>query len=301
MFRAIWTWFVAARPWCYSVSFVPLILGSLLAGVDGYPLRWGLLALILTSGVFLHTGVNYLNTYGDFVSGVDTLESADSDLTLVSGILPASSVRVAGLVFLGLAAVLGLILALLTGWPVLLYGALGLAGGYCYTTGPKPYKYIGLGPLLVFFLMGPFMVCPAYYVQTGQVPFSVVWISLSIGCVVTGLIQANDIHDVVHDRISGIRTMALTIGQGRAMAGLSLIYISAYLILFVSVTLGFLPWPALAPVLALPELIRTIHGMASKSRRERTVAGLVYWAAGFHAKFGALLIVGIIIYLVFIR
>jgi 1,4-dihydroxy-2-naphthoate octaprenyltransferase len=138
-------------------------------------------------------------------------------------------------------------------------------------------------------------------VQTGQVPFSVVWISLSIGCVVTGLIQANDIHDVVYDRVSGIRTMALTIGQERAMAMLSLIYISAYLILFVSVALGFLPWPALAPVLALPELIRTIHGLASKSRRERTVAGLVYWAAGFHAKFGALLIVGIILYLVFIR
>ena len=301
MLRVIWTWFLAARPWCYSVSFVPLILGTLLAWVDGYAPRWNLLTLILTSGVFLHTGVNYLNTYGDFVSGVDTLESADSDLTLVSGILPASSVQVAGLVFIGLAAFCGLILAMLTGWPVLLYGALGLIGGYCYTTGPRPYKYMGLGPLFVFFLMGPFMVCPAYYVQTGQVTFSVVWISLSIGCVVSVLIQANDIHDVIHDRASNIRTMALIIGQERAMAVLSLVYISAYLILFTSVALVFLPWPALAPVLALPELIRTIHGLAAKSRREQTVTGLVYWAAGFHAKFGALLISGLILYLVFTR
>ena len=297
MLRVIWIWFVAARPWCYSVSFVPLIFGSVLAWVNGYPCRWDLFALILTAGVFLHTGVNYLNTYGDFVSGVDTLESADSDMTLVRGILTAPPMRIVGLVFLALAAVLGLILALLSGWPVLLYGALGLAGGYCYTTSPMPYKYLGLGPIMVFFMMGPFMVCPAYYVQTGQVPFSVVWISLCLGCLVTGLIQSNDIHDVAHDRASGIRTMALAIGQKRAMIVLCLIYISAYLILFISVALKQLPWLALIPVLALPNLIRTISGLASESRREQTVTGLVYWAAGYHAKFGVLLITGLVLHL----
>ncbi len=294
MRHAVWTWFLAARPWTFSTSATPVILGSVLAWGAGHPFQWGLFLMTLAAGMLLHAGVNYLNTFGDYVSGVDTVESADSCPHLVRGILRPAGVRLAGLICLGLAGLLGLILAARCGWPVLLYGLLGLVGGYCYTTSPRPYKYLGLGPVMVFFLMGPLMVCPAYFIQSGQVPFGVVWVSLAIGCLVTGVIQANDIHDLNHDRASGIRTMAMALGRRRAIIVYCGCYVGAYLILLTSVGLGLLPAAALLPLLLLPALIRTICGLARRSRREGRIAGLLFWSARFHTQFGVLLVAGLI-------
>ncbi|MDR1124726.1 MAG: 1,4-dihydroxy-2-naphthoate octaprenyltransferase [Deltaproteobacteria bacterium] len=291
--RTIWLWFHAARPWCYSVSVVPLLLGAVLAWLAGFPPRWGLFLLTLAAGVLLHTGVNYLNTYGDYVSGVDTVESADSCPHLVRGWLRPRPVLAAGLICLALAAVMGLALAWWCGWPVLVFGALGLAGGYCYTTGPLPYKYIGAGPVLVFFLMGPLMVCPAYYIQSGALSWRVFLLALPLGCLVSALMQANDIHDLAHDRASGIRTLALALGRERASGLLCAMYISAYLLLAGSVAASLLPLAALAPMLLLPGLARVVRNLAVSARREEQVGAIVYWAAGFHAAFGALLLAGL--------
>lgn len=297
--RTIRLWFHAARPWCYSVSFVPLLLGALLAWLAGFPPRWGLFGLTLAGGVLLHTGVNYLNTYGDFVSGVDTPESADSCPHLVQGWLKPRPVLLAGLVCLALAGLVGLWLTWLCGWPVLAFGLAGMIGGYCYTTGPLPYKYIGAGPLLVFFLMGPLMVCPAYYIQSGTLSWQVFLLSLPVGCLVSALMQANDIHDVKHDRASNIRTMALALGRERAIVLLCAMYVSAFLLLAGSVAASLLPLAALAPLLLVPGLARVIRNLSKPARREEQVGAIVYWAAGFHAAFGLLLLAGLGLSLLF--
>lgn len=298
MLRTIHTWFLAARPYSFSTSFTPLILGTVLACANGYAMKWDLFIMILFAGVFLHAGVNYLNSYGDFVTGVDTLESAESCPHLVQGILAPSPMFVLGVALLGISGVLGLVLVMRCGWPILVFGGLGLIAGYGYTTGPKPYKYMGLGPFVVFFLMGPFMVCPAYFVQSGEIPFSIFWISLAIACLVTGVIQANDIHDMTHDKASGIRTMALAIGRRRAIIIFCGCYVAAFLILGISVFLRMLPFAALLPLVLLPDLFRRIHGLAVKGKREGEISVLLFWAAGFHAKFGILLVLGLLLSMV---
>jgi 1,4-dihydroxy-2-naphthoate octaprenyltransferase len=139
------------------------------------------------------------------------------------------------------------------------------------------------------------MVCPAYFIQSGQVPLSVVWISLMIGCLVTGVIQANDIHDIRHDQASGIQTMARALGRRRAIIVYCGFYVAAYLVLLVSVGRGLLPAAALLPLALLPTLVRTISGLAACSRREGQIAGLLFWSAQFHGQFGLLLIGGLLL------
>ena len=52
---------------------------------------------------------------------------------------------------------------------MLLIGVAGLLGGYLYTGGPKGYKYLALGDVLVFVLMGPLSVVGTYLALTGEV------------------------------------------------------------------------------------------------------------------------------------
>lgn len=294
MLKAFRTWFLAARPWSYSVSITPVALGTALAWTGGHPVNWWLFVLTAAAGVSLHTGVNYLNTYGDFVTGVDTIESAPSCPHLVTGQLRPQAVWRAGVIFLGLATLMGLVLVFFRGWPVFVFGALGLVGGYCYTTSPFPYKYIGLGPVMVFFLMGPLMVCPAYFIQSRELTWGATWVSLIIGCLVTGVIQANDIQDIEHDRDSGIKTMAMALGRERAACVFSAFYIAAYVILVSSVALRVLLPGALLPLALLPDVWRTLRTLRSMVAKGEEITELLFWAAQFHTKFGVLLIAGIV-------
>src|SRR5207244_3477650 len=94
--------------------------------------------------------------------------------------LTASSVPVA----VG-GALAGLYLIAQRGWPIILLGLLGLAGGYFYTAPPFEYKFKALGIPLVFLLMGPLMVAGSYYAITGMFDPATVIVSVPVGLLVT--------------------------------------------------------------------------------------------------------------------
>ena len=171
------------------------------------------LALILTliGGAAIQVGTNYTNTYGDYINGVDTVESNITQPQLVRGILAPDQMLKAGLGAFAFAATIGIYLVYLRGWPLLILGLLGILGGYGYTLGVA-YKYKGLGTILVFFLMGPMMAWGAYYVQTGFHSWTPVLASLPIGFLISGLLHANDFRDIPSDEESGIKTLATILG-----------------------------------------------------------------------------------------
>lgn len=286
------TWFVAARPWSFTTSGMPIVVGSALgwwASGQFHPL---LFILVFMAGVSLHVATNYLNTYGDFIYGVDTLASAKTCPQLVSGQLTAQAMRLAGLLAVAFAGLLGLVLALLTGWPILVYGILGVLGAYGYTTGFSPYKYKGLGPPFVFILMGPLMVAPAYYAQTGQTDLLPFLAALPVAFLVTGIIQGNDLRDINDDRASGIMTMAIAFGRARALTVYQAMYAGAYLSLIGLVVGGLLPWTALLPILLLPADIKFLI----RSRPDQDdLEPLEGWSAKTHFLFCGLYAAGLLL------
>ena len=83
-------WLLVLRPWSFTATIIPLSLGAALAWDEGIfdPILF--FATIL-AGLAVHAGTNLSNTYGDYVTGVDTLESA-SHLQVVSGLIEAEAV-----------------------------------------------------------------------------------------------------------------------------------------------------------------------------------------------------------------
>ena len=73
---------------------------------------------------------------------------------VATGTASASAVKRAALGCLGLAAILGLALAIATSWWLLAVGAAAILAAWGYTGGPKPYGYLGLGELFVFTFFG---------------------------------------------------------------------------------------------------------------------------------------------------
>jgi 1,4-dihydroxy-2-naphthoate polyprenyltransferase len=286
------TWFLTLRPWSYTASAVPITVGTVLAAGCG-SFSPGLFLLTLAGGIAVHAGTNLINTYGDYLSGVDTAKAPPTAPQLVNGTLRPAAVKRAALLCFALAGAIGLWLAVLRGWPVMLVGLLGLAGGYGYTAGPT-YKYKGLGSILVFFLMGPLMTWPAYFIQAREYSWLPVLVSLPIGFLVAAILHANDLRDTGSDREANILTLALILGRRRSLMLYFSLFVAAFICLALLVASTTVPWSAALPLLLIPatgRMFRLARAGAQGSRP--AMAALEGKAAQLHFQFGLLLTVGL--------
>ncbi len=296
MHNSLMTWFKATRPWSLPVSVLPVALGGALAFADTGRFHWLLFLLTLVGGCSLHLGTNMINTYGDYVTGVDiNNDSAPTVPELVNEILAPRAVRNVGLLFFALAALCGLFLFLARGWGIIAFGVVGIVGGYGYTAGIA-YKYKGLGTVCVFFLMGPLMVGGAYFVQTARLPLVVLAAALPLGCLVASVLHNNDIRDLAYDRRAGIATLALALGP-KGSVGLSWVLNLAPFVLILLLVLGgqlpaytMLTWLL---IFRLPRLFTTVKKGAAGEREARLqIEGM---AVRQHLAFSLLYLGGILI------
>lgn len=286
-------WFLAMRPWSFTAAFVPVAVGGALAASQGFFNPW-LFLLTALGGIAVQAGTNLINTYGDYRSGVDTVASAHTCPQLVTGAMKPADMKRAGLFSFGFAGAIGLFLSWICGWEVLAVGLVGILGGYAYTAGPFPYKYRGLGSILVFFLMGPLMAWPAWFIQTGLYSWMPVVAALPVGFLVSAILNGNDVRDIAHDRAAGIDTLALLLGCQNGLRLQRFLYWGAFLSLLALVALKLLPVPALLPFVLLPVFRKALLTIkeAEAGRIDRLLQ-LEGMAAGFHLQFGVLLAFGL--------
>ena len=154
----------ATRPFSFTASVIPVLVGTLIAAcVDFSPVRF-LLALI--GAVAIHAGTNLVNDYYDHVKGVDGGGTHGPAGMIQRGLISPRAVLTMGTAWFGLGSAIGLILVALTGLGLLWLGVANAAAGFFYTAAPVSLAYLGLGEITVFLFMGPVIVLGTYVVQT---------------------------------------------------------------------------------------------------------------------------------------
>ena len=297
-------WFQATRPWSLTASFIPVTVGAVLAAWPDGQFLWLIYLLTVTGGCCLHLGTNMINTWGDFIAGVDTKESSLTCPQLTHGILTPKAVWLAGVIFFVLATLPGIYFIWLRGLPILIVGLIGIVFGYGYTAG-MAYKYRGLGVLFVFFLMGPLMVWGGYYMQAGDMQTGVfswahavipVLASIPIGFLVSGILHGNDYRDMVHDKNAGITTTALMLGNNASQVLQCLLAVLPLLSLPLLAWGKIIPWSAMLPWLLLPMVVQNVKaGMEARKGNQEKLAMLELMGVKLHLGFGVLMILGVIV------
>jgi 1,4-dihydroxy-2-naphthoate octaprenyltransferase len=215
--RTLGFWFRAMRGISFPLSVFPILIGTscgLLAG----PVDWLLFGLSLAGGVAAHAATNLFSDYSDFVKGVDTTNALSSHTgVLVDELVQPDRILLAAAACGLVTAFTGGVLVALIGWPILIFGIAGIVGGFLYTGGPRAFKYLGLGEAATGFLMGPLMVCGAYYVQARALSVPVILMSLAVGLLVSAVSFANNIRDAFFDNEAGITTMPARLGARLAL------------------------------------------------------------------------------------
>jgi 1,4-dihydroxy-2-naphthoate octaprenyltransferase len=285
-------WLRALRLYSVTASAVPVLFGIVLA----WHLRVGLGALLalpaLLGGVLIHLGTNLMNDVGDYKKGVDHEGALGGSGVLVDRLLTSEQVSRAAWICFGLAAAIGVGLCAARGLPMLALGVLGILGGWGYTAGPN-YKYLGLGDLFVFILMGPLMVLGGALAVDGRIDASVLYASIPLGLLVTAILHANNLRDLEADQASGLHTVAISLGRQKSLVYFRVLVYGAYAALPVLAALHILPWGSLLALISLPIAHKTSAAIsAAETVEARRQTPFVEGTAKLHLAFGVLLIVG---------
>ncbi len=289
--HSVRAWVCAFRPFSYTASVIPVLLGAALAVYMGALARWGLFPLVVVASVLLQAGTNLVSEYFDYQKGVDRPETYGSSRVLVEEKLKPLHVLIAGLVCFVLTAGIGLVFIALCGWPIFVIGVIGMAGGFFYTATPAAYKYWGLGDFLVFCLMGPLMVVGSFFVLTGGLDWSVAWISLPVGFLVAGILSGNNLRDIVHDRQAKINTAATILGHRWARWEYAALVAGAYAAVVVMSIADVLPWWSLLTLLTVPIAIKNVRtAVGSRADEPGAIVMLDVETAKLHLLFGLVLI-----------
>jgi len=289
-------WLQAVRAFSFTASMLPVLLGAAIAMHYTGEVTWLLLPVALICSLLLHAGTNTISDYYDYKNNVDTDYSYGSSRVIVEGLLPAKSLLTAGVIAFAIAALLGVILIAARGWPVLVLGVIGLLGGFFYTAKPFAYKYIALGDLLVFILMGPLMVVGSDFVLTGQFHTTALIASMPIGCLVAAILSANNLRDIKHDTQAGIKTLANVLGHNGARIEYYILLVSAYLAVAAMVATQILSMWSLLVFLSLPIALKRIK-LVHRTKPEDivSIAQLDVQTAQLHLLFGILLAAGVVL------
>ena len=205
-------WWLALRPWSFTISLAPVLAGTSLAMLDGYPPDLALAAVALLACVLIHGGTNLQNDVGDFRRGADLIGRVGPPRATTQGWLPASQVQAAASLSFALAFVPGAYVAAHGGWPIVAIGAFSVAAGAIYTAGPRPVAYSAWGEAFVIVFFGFVAVGGTYYLHARTLAPSALLAGAALGALGAAVLVLNNLRDIDSDRRIGKRTLAVRLG-----------------------------------------------------------------------------------------
>ncbi len=215
--------------------------------------HWGHAFLALLGVVLTHISVNLFNELSDYNTKIDdhtvrTPFSGGSGL-LQSGVTTPSSVRFAAYGSLGLSALIGIYLCMVSGWFLLIFMIIGGVAIRFYTTNLARWF---IGETAAGLTLGSFVVLGVFYVLTSRLPGSIIWISVPPGILTALLLFLNEFPDMEADRKGGRRHLVIQLGRKKSSVVYALSLIVAYLWILAAPFFFNAPYTILLGLITVP-------------------------------------------------
>jgi 1,4-dihydroxy-2-naphthoate octaprenyltransferase len=268
----------ATRPKFFPASVLPVIVGTAWGAAIAGQFDTPAFLLALLAIVCVHAGSNVLNDVGDDIGGTDRQNDqriypyTGGSRFIQSGIMDQRAMATWGAALLVVAAVAGLVLILLKGPLVLIFGLVGITVGVVYSLGPLPLSTLGLGETAVGFAFGLLPVSGAAWLQSGVVDFSVVLVALPVSAWVAAILLINEVPDISADGATGKRTLPVRLGLRNTSLVYSGLHAGAALLVLAMTVLDLLP--LLAPLVPIALLTLTSQAGNAIRRGTEDMAGL---------------------------
>ncbi len=253
------TWFKAARAPFLIVSFLPSVLGGIMAYARG-SFDWAIFLLATLGIVMAHSAGDFVDDYFDFQKGnLGNKVQQFHDSPLIDGKVSLKQVLTATFLCLAVAFGCGVYIYIRTGLPVIYMTLTGLVAVFFYTSPPLRLNYRGLGETVLFFAFGPLIVVGVYYVLTLTITWEPILISLMPGFFTMNVGMVSNTFDYHDDIKSGKKTLSVRYGQATSVKIIGTSAFIAYLAIILGVLFQQLSVWTLLALLTIPMAVKSLH------------------------------------------
>lgn len=280
------------RPHTLTASFVPVIIGSLLA-LPGPHFRIDLFSAMLFACTLIQVATNMFNEYFDYIRGLDQKHSIGIAGAIVRDGIASEKILIASQYVLSVALVLGVYICYNTSFWLLPIGLSCLSVGYLYSGGPFPISETPFGELAAGTCMGFAIISLSYFIQTGSVSTQVILVSLPPSLLIGAILMANNIRDLKADKNHGRKTLAILLGKTNAIYCLAGMFILSYSSIIFLIAIDILPRWSLITYLSLPKAVQASKIFWRNNSPLTMMSGMVA-TAQTNTLFGLLLALGIL-------
>lgn len=259
-------WLLAIRPRTLPAATSPVLVGSGVAYLQNQFEFLPALAALL-GALLLQIGANLANDVFDYKKGADTSKRMGPTRVTQAGLLTPRQVLTGMWVTFSLAALIGIYLVWVAGWPIVAIGVASVLAAIAYTGGPYPLGYNGLGEVFVFIFFGPVAVLGTYFVQARSISSLAVWSSIPVGLLITAILVVNNLRDIATDREAGKHTLAVRLGVEGTRIEYRLLVGLAYLLPLGLSLIGAMPWLANLAWLSIPlglDMIKRVYTLSGR-------------------------------------
>lgn len=255
--RAAKRLFAATRPLFFPASVLPVAVGTVWGYRASETFDGIALALALTATVLVHAGANVLNDVCDDLSGTDRANPdrihpyTGGSRMIQNRVMSAREFLTWSLVLFAAAGVLGVVLAVIKGPAVLLFGGVGVALGVFYSAPFVRLSALGLGEGTVALAFGVLPVMGAAWLQEGAMSAELLLVSLAVAMWVGAILIIAEVPDIPADTAAGRRTLAVRLGRRGAQMLYFGVHLAAVAVLVALAVRGVMPWEFLAGPLVL--------------------------------------------------
>lgn len=259
---------LATRPMFMTASILPVVLGTVWGGNATGTIDWTAFLLAVVAVMLVHSAVNVLNDVYDDELGTDRINQerifpyTGGSRFIQNQILSATQMRRWGYALLIAAVTAGMTLYLYKGLPVLVFGLIGIVLGIIYSMPPIQLAARGVGEIAVGLGFGVVPVTGAAWLQSGELTWPAVMLSLPASIWVANILLINGIPDATADGQSGKRSLAVRLGARRTGKVYAASSVTAFvLVVWVTLTLSLSPWTIILPCLLLCLAIYVARGI----------------------------------------
>jgi 1,4-dihydroxy-2-naphthoate octaprenyltransferase len=261
------SWMLAARPRTLVLATTPVIVGAALAWAVERQVRWPAVFAALLGSILIQLGTNLHNDATGSKRGGDGPDRIGPLRATASGLLDESDVNQAAFACFGAAALAGVYLIWLGGWPILVLGGASIVSGWAYNGGPFPIAYTPLGEFFVVIFFGLGAVNGTYWLCTETVSPAAIEAGLALGLLSGAVLLINNHRDVEADARVGRQTLAIVAGPTATNCIYAAMVLTPFMLLLpiaYALPRGHV-WPALVPLpLAGILIYRFAHEVRSR-------------------------------------
>ncbi|MGI9351279.1 MAG: prenyltransferase [Rhizobiaceae bacterium] len=233
---------LATRPMFFSVSIIPVLLGTAWGVQIRGELDFGAFIVALITIIFVHASINVINDVYDDIIGTDSINEGriypftGGSRFIQNGILDRKAMLQWGILLLTIGSVSGSLLALMKAPEVIIFGLIGACLGVAYSVPPLQLGARGLGELAVGIGFGLTPIYGSAWLQSGIIDSNTLCIAIPISCWVFNILLINEIPDAKADVVAGKRTLVVRFG----ISGTQKLYIATNFLAFLTIGLAVL-------------------------------------------------------------